>query len=166
MPQPGRERDVDEVTRDEQQRLEVDRFRQLDGADRVHPEGEDHAPVQRVVHERKMLVQVPPDAEYEEQRNPPSARRPEEQSKPFKERRDLAEKAPAGGVNNQPRPRERRNGDRPHVNPVGRRERHGSEVDEREAVKDERDEYQIEHAAQEKHAEREEKQKLADRTEL
>jgi hypothetical protein len=65
------------------------------------------------------------------------------------------------GGYNQPGSGERRDGDRSHVNPVGGSKHRGSEVDERKAIKDERDENKIEHAAQEKQRESEEKQGLA-----
>src|SRR5687767_6610403 len=159
--QPRRQRNINEVARDERQEIKVDGFRQLKRANRVHPQREDHSPVLGIVTKRKPLVNMPPKAEDEEQRNPPRPCRPEKKRETFQKRQNLAEETPLRRRQNQPRSGQRRNGNRAHIDPVRRRQERRGEINEREAIKDERDEQQVKHTAEQKHAEREEQQQRA-----
>src|SRR6476659_783372 len=82
---PGRERDVQERARDNEQRRFIDHHGDTKRAHGVHPERKHGAPVQRVVAQRKTAIDVPPDTQNDEHRNPPRGGRPEEQRQPLDE---------------------------------------------------------------------------------
>src|SRR5262245_14093207 len=140
---PRRQREPEERARDHQQPGEVERLGETDRAQRVHPEREDHPPVLRVVGERHALQHVAPEPEEQEQRNPPGARGPEEQREAREEGPELPDEPPVPRLEDEDGARQRGDGDRPHVDPVGRAELVAGQVHEREAVEDERDDAQV-----------------------
>src|SRR5262245_2063716 len=101
-----------------------------------------------------------PESEYEQQRYPPRARRPEEQCEPFQKWKDLGKKTRIRRGQDQPCSSERCDCHRAHVDPVRRSECRRGEVRESEAVKNQRDEQQIQHASEQKHTERKEEQQF------
>src|SRR5678815_2112569 len=132
----------------------------LEGADGVHSEREDHTPVLRVVSEGIPFVNVPPESECEEQGNPPRRGSPKEQSESLQKRSYFIQQGPERSGEDQPRAGKSSNGNRAHVDPIGRRERGHRDVYKREAIEDQRNQREIEHAAKQKHTQREEENRF------
>ena len=78
------------TARDGEQVRRVDGARQARGAHRVHAEREDRAPVERVVAQRKPAIDVPPDAEDDQHRDPPAWRSPTTERQAAHERQESA----------------------------------------------------------------------------
>src|SRR5215212_6115957 len=75
---PRGEGDDDEDAGDNVQQADARRTGEAERADRVHPQREDRSPVERVVGEREALVDMAPEAEDDQHRDPPGGGRPEE----------------------------------------------------------------------------------------
>ena len=99
---------------------------------------------------------MPPDAEDQQHRNPPGARRPVEDGEPLEEGCDGIQEPGVGGIADQQRARQRRDRHRPHVDPVGRREVTGREPEEGVTVEDQRHHPDVKHPAPEPHGQGEE----------
>ena len=115
-----------------------------------------------MIGERVTFVEVTPRAEQKEKRNPPRPRGPEEEGETVDEREHAGDKGVIA-VEDDVRAGEGGDGHRPHVDPVRRREFVRVNLEEHETMDDERDDQNVEHAAEQVEAKHGEKEGLLPR---
>ena len=131
---PGQQRHVDEAVGQRSHPGKTQDLAQPERAHGVHSQWEHSAPVQRTVGQGKLLEQVPPDAQQHKHGNPPGGGGPEQQGSPLQKGQQFAQQRHGLSVSNQSHTGQSRDGDRPHVDPVGWREIFGVELKEHVAV--------------------------------
>lgn len=89
---PRDQRQINEVLRNQQKEVHVQHFCQSKCGDRVHAHREDQAPIDGVIGQRIMFIEMTPRAQDEKIGNPPGARRPEEDREAFDEGSEFGEK--------------------------------------------------------------------------
>jgi hypothetical protein len=136
--------------------LQVKNLARLAG--RVHAEREHRAPIERVVAQRKAPVDVAPDRQHQQHRDPPGAGGPEEHREALDEGQQRDQEGRFGRVEDEQRARQGRDRHRPHIDPVGRRQVTRFQREEGVAVKDQRHHPDVEHAAPQPHRQRQEVQ--------
>ena len=157
---PRRQGDEDEPARQEQEEGGAGNGGQPECADRVHAQREDRSPIKRVVLEREPFVDMPPEPEDQEHRNPPGGRGPEEHRESEEKRLKPLEERRQSRVGEEQGAGQRGNGHRSHVDPVRRHQIRRREAEERVAIEDQRYEPDVEHSAGEPEGEADEQQNV------
>ena len=162
--QPCEQRQINEVLRYQKQEVKFEDLSQSKCGDGVHAEGEDQTPVGGMIGQWIAFVDVPPRAEDEQERNPPCSRCPEEEGETFDVGNQIGEEGRVA-FEEYVCACKSGDGDRTHVNPIGRREFLRINFEEHETIKDERDNQDIEHAAEHVEAQHGKKKSVFPRTE-
>jgi hypothetical protein len=150
---PSQQGHVNEHVSDGEQKVQTHRAHHLERADRVHTERKDRAPIQRIVPDREFTIEMPPNDQDDEHRDPPGSGRPKEDREPLEKGEQCLKEGRIHGILNQDRAGERRDGHRPHVDPVRGREIGRRELEKRVAIEDQRDNPEVHHPATQPHRE-------------